>query len=311
MTCVDLDKFMGLKSEKEAVDKGLSLMKKDKFWAAVIFEPNETHPHLITYKIRMNASRTQDTTYAQDKHFSYGPRNCFTCNPYFLHGFIYIQDMIEQAIVSPGLGLGVSAQMSPYPCHISDKFFIDISKSLPLFMVIAWVYTVSTLVKDIVYEKERRLKEFMQIMGLSSVSNKLAWFVTTFTITLLINIIITSILKLSGTIVYTDFSVVLFFFTCFQVATISQCFLISSFFTKSSLASIVAGIVYFLLYLPYNLLTNCEDSIQVWQKIVASMSSTVAFSYGCELLANFELQSEGIHWYNIFSTPITTKGVYF
>lgn len=295
------------------MDKGLELMENDTFWAVVIFDSNRTESgrngEVMQYRIRMNASRTQDTAYSQDKVFSYGPRDCFACNPYFLHGFIYIQDMLERAMLSDGLSqVGVSAQMTPYPCHVCDKFLVDISKSLPLFMVIAWVYTVSTLVKDMVYEKEKRLKEFMQIMGLSAGCHKLAWFVSSFGIALVTNFLICVILTLGHTIIYSDFWVLLVFFTCFQIATISQCFLVSVFFSKSSLASIVAGISYFLLYLPYTLLSSYGDSISTSLKTVASLSSTVAFSYGCELMANYELQNEGLHWSNLFSTPLSSKG---
>ena len=69
----------------------------------------------------------------------------------------------------------------------------------------------------------------------------------------------------------------------------------------------MAGIIYFILYLPYTILVNYGDSIQPWQKFLASLSSTVAFSYGCELMATFELQQKGIDWTNFYSTPFTTK----
>ena len=38
---------------------------------------------------------------------------------------------------------------------------------MPMFMTLAWIYTVSMVVKGIVYEKEQRLKEVMKVMGLS------------------------------------------------------------------------------------------------------------------------------------------------
>lgn len=70
--------------------------------------------------------------------------------------------------------------MIPYPCWKNDKFVLAISRLLPLFMVIAWVYTVGMMTKDIVYEKEKRLKEFMRVMGLSNLVHWSAWFLTSF-----------------------------------------------------------------------------------------------------------------------------------
>ena len=34
---------------------------------------------------------------------------------------------------------------------------------MPLFMVLAWNYSVAMIIKSIVYEKERRLKEVMKV----------------------------------------------------------------------------------------------------------------------------------------------------
>jgi len=36
---------------------------------------------------------------------------------------------------------------------------------MPLFMTLAWVYTISMIVKSIVYEKEMRLKEVMKVQA--------------------------------------------------------------------------------------------------------------------------------------------------
>ena len=40
-----------------------------------------------------------------------------------------------------------------------------------------------------------------------------------------------------------------------------------------------------------------------WQKLFASLSSTVAFSYGCDIIGSFELQTEGVTWNNFFDNP--------
>ena len=44
-----------------------------------------------------------------------------------------------------------------------------IKHMVPLSMVVSWIYTVAITVQSIVYEKERRLKEFMKMMGLSNI----------------------------------------------------------------------------------------------------------------------------------------------
>lgn len=50
----------------------------------------------------------------------------------------------------------------------SSSFMITLNRCFPLFMVLAWVYSVSMTVKGIVLEKELRLKETLKAMGVNS-----------------------------------------------------------------------------------------------------------------------------------------------
>lgn len=49
---------------------------------------------------------------------------------------------------------------------------------MPLFMTLAWIYSVAVIIKGIVYEKEARLKETMRIMGLDNGILWLSWFIS-------------------------------------------------------------------------------------------------------------------------------------
>lgn len=103
LQCMDLNKFVGYSNENTTVQAGLSLIEKQTFWAAIVFNNQEKQagvlPNIVSYKIRMNASLTHDTTYTQDRIYNFGPSNCLGCNAYYLYGFIYIQDLLEKAIV--------------------------------------------------------------------------------------------------------------------------------------------------------------------------------------------------------------------
>ena len=66
---------------------------------------------------------------------------------------------------------------------------------MPLFMVLAWIYTVAMVVKGIVYEKEQRLKEVMKVMGLGNAVHWLAWFITCFIMMFLSVLILLLVLK--------------------------------------------------------------------------------------------------------------------
>lgn len=67
--------------------------------------------------------------------------------------------------------------------------------------------------------------------------------------------------QLGNILPYSDPAVVFLFLGTFSVATICQCFLISTFFLRANLASACGGIVYFSLYLPYVLCVAWRDHV--------------------------------------------------
>ena len=103
-----------------------------------------------------------------------------------------------------------------------DKFVAAISRTLPLFMVLAWIYTVSMMVKDIVYEKEKRLKEFMRVMGLSNGIHWLSWFITSFITMFFVVLLLCIIIKYGKITQFSELSALIVFFCCFTIATISK-----------------------------------------------------------------------------------------
>ena len=309
LNCFELNRFYGYLNENDAVNDAMNLVDYNLLWAVVVFDDNSTTelPDKITYKIRMNAYNTHDTTKLKDKIYTYGPNNCDSCTIDFTLGFIYIQELVENSLIeertNETYNFGVKTQMTPYPCHTKDAFIQAISKSLPLFMVLAWIFTVAMIIKDIVYEKEKRLKEFMRVMGLSNGIHWLAWFITSFVLIMFISVLLAIILKYGKVIGHTDFSVLLVFLCCFVIATITQCFLISVFFIRANLAAAAGGMIYFILYLPYGILTNYSSIIQEYQIGIASLSSTVAFGYGCQIIGSYESKGTGLDWNTFYKSP--------
>lgn len=49
---------------------------------------------------------------------------------------------------------------------------------MPLFMTLAWMFSVAIILKSVVYEKEARLKETMRIMGLNNGILWCSWFIS-------------------------------------------------------------------------------------------------------------------------------------
>lgn len=59
---------------------------------------------------------------------------------------------------------------------------IILNRCFPIFMVLAWIYSVSMTVKSIVLEKELRLKETLKNQGVSNAVIWSTWFLDSFSI---------------------------------------------------------------------------------------------------------------------------------
>ncbi|XP_033890331.3 phospholipid-transporting ATPase ABCA1-like [Acipenser ruthenus] len=313
MECVNLDKLEPVPTEERLINTSMKLLDERRFWAGIVFPGIESNssdlPLHVDYKIRMDIDNVERTNKIKDGYWDPGPRaDPFEDMRYIWGGFTYLQDVIEQGIIRAVTGTekktGVYIQQMPYPCYVDDMFLRVMSRSLPLFMTLAWIYSVAIIIKGIVYEKEARLKETMRIMGLDNSMLWLSWFISSLIPLLISASFLVLILKKGNLLPYSDPSVVFVFLATFAVVTIMQCFLISTIFSRANLAAACGGIIYFTLYLPYVLCVAWQDYVGFTVKVIASLLSPVAFGFGCEYFALFEEQGVGIQWNNLLSSPI-------
>uniref|UniRef100_A0A672MVA1 P-type phospholipid transporter n=1 Tax=Sinocyclocheilus grahami TaxID=75366 RepID=A0A672MVA1_SINGR len=313
MECVNLDKLEPVANEERLVNKSMHLLDDRKFWAGIVFPDMQANtsdlPPNVNYKIRMDIDNVERTNKIKDGYWDPGPRaDPFEDLRYIWGGFSYLQDVIEHGIIRALTGskekTGVYIQQMPYPCYVDDIFLQVMSRSMPLFMTLAWMYSVAIIIKGVVYEKEARLKETMRIMGLDNGILWLSWFISSLIPLLISAALLVLILKMGNLLPYSDPGVVYLFLASFAVVTIMQCFLISTLFSRANLAAACGGIIYFTLYLPYVLCVAWQDYIGFGAKVVVSLLSPVAFGFGCEYFALFEEQGVGIQWSNLLSSPM-------
>ncbi|KAL7396790.1 hypothetical protein ABVT39_011869 [Epinephelus coioides] len=311
--CFSLNKLEGLETEGQLINRALELLEDRQFWAGVVFLlPNSSSPNLpphVTYKIRMDIDDVTRTNKIKDRFWDPGPAaDPFSDMRYIWGGFVYVQDLVERAVTRILTGVqqttGIYIQQMPYPCYVDDVFLRVLNRSLPLFMTLAWIYSVAMIIKGVVYEKEARLKETMRIMGLGTGTLWLSWFISSIVPFLVSAGLLIALLKWGDILPYSDPAVVFFFLTAFATATIMQCFLISTFFSKANLAAACGGLIYFGLYLPYVLCVAWRDRLNTTYRVLASFLSPVAFGFGCEYFSQYEEQGVGIQWYNLHSSPV-------
>ncbi|KAM9386154.1 phospholipid-transporting ATPase ABCA1 [Pholidichthys leucotaenia] len=311
--CFSLNKLEGLETEGQLVNRALELLEDRQFWAGVVFMLPSTSssslpPH-VKYKIRMDIDDVVRTNKIKDRFWDPGPAaDPFSDMRYIWGGFVYIQDLVERAVSRVLTGVkqatGIYVQQMPYPCYVDDVFLRVLNRSLPLFMTLAWIYSVAMIIKGVVYEKEARLKETMRIMGLGTGTLWLSWFISSIIPFLVSAALLIALLKWGDILPYSDPTAVFFFLMAFATATIMQCFLISTFFSKANLAAACGGLIYFGLYLPYVLCVAWRDRLTTKLKVLASFLSPVAFGFGCEYFSQYEEQGVGIQWYNLYSSPV-------
>uniref|UniRef100_A0A3Q1ANV7 P-type phospholipid transporter n=1 Tax=Amphiprion ocellaris TaxID=80972 RepID=A0A3Q1ANV7_AMPOC len=310
--CFSLNKLEGLETEGQLIDRALELLEDRQFWAGVVFllpntSSSDLPPH-VTYKIRMDIDDVTRTNKIKDRFWDPGPAaHPFSDMRYIWGGFVYIQDLVERAVSLVLTGVqqttGIYVQQMPYPCYVDDVFLRVLNRSLPLFMTLAWIYSVAMIIKGVVYEKEARLKETMRIMGLGTGTLWFSWFISSLVPFLISAALLIALLKWGDILPYSDPAVVFFFLMAFATATIMQCFLISTFFSKANLAAACGGLIYFGLYLPYVLCVAWRDRFHPKSSNM-SFLSPVAFGFGCEYFSQYEEQGVGIQWYNLRSSPV-------
>nr|CAD7402678.1 unnamed protein product [Timema poppensis] len=314
LECFDTNKIEGYATEDEASDRGMELLYNKKLWGVVVFnniESNETDvlPSFLHYKIRMDSSRVDGTDQIEDRLPRPGPRRRPAIDlKYITYGFAYLQDMVEKSIIIEHTGRnatpGIFLQQFPYPCYIIDKFVMAISRTFPMFMTLSWVYSCSMIIKSIVYEKERRLKEIMRVMGLGNGVHWVGWFLDSL-LPMIFTISLLTLILVSGKVLEnSEPSVVFVFLFMYCVATICKSFLISVFFSRANLAAAAGGIVFFIMYLPYPFMVIWEEHISSNPKVLASLLSNVAFGFGCSYFAHYEEMGVGLHWHNLGESPL-------
>lgn len=186
--CLDLDKFEAVDSEGHLVARALELLENDTYWAGIVFEeldPAASHPPpYVKYKIRLDIDEGESTRKIKERGWSPGARDSVNNLRYIWGGFAYLQDMMDHGIIrlhtNKSQPLGVFAQQMPYPCYVDDVFLASIGTMLPMYLVLAFMYTVCMIIKGLVLEKELRLKEVQRAVGVQNGAIWFAWFTENF-----------------------------------------------------------------------------------------------------------------------------------
>lgn len=145
-------------------------------------------------------------------------------NPgYYKEGFLTLQDGVSRVLTEFLSGkstndVDIEMRRFPYPTYADDKFLVALSAWLPLIIMLSFIYPALNIVKNIVHEKEKRLKvksvvpflasfrdlnpdiglqESMKMMGLPNWLHWSAWFIKSLAFILITIVLIVILLKVA------------------------------------------------------------------------------------------------------------------
>uniref|UniRef100_G3SMA0 ATP binding cassette subfamily A member 3 n=1 Tax=Loxodonta africana TaxID=9785 RepID=G3SMA0_LOXAF len=234
---------------------------------------------------------------------------------YIREGFLAVQHAVDRAIMQYHANTAthqlfhtvtVIAKRFPYPPFISDPFLVAIQYQFPLLLMLSFTYTSLTIIRAVVQEKEKKLKEYMHMMGLSSWLHWSAWFLLFFLFLLIAVSFITllfciKVKKNMAVLTNSDPSLVLVFLLCFSISSISFSFMVSTFFSKANMAAAIGGFLYFFTYIPYFFVAPRYNWMTLSQKLFSCLLSNVAMAMGAQLIGKFEAKGTGLQWRNLLS----------
>ena len=166
--------------------------------------------------------------------------------------------------------------------------------------MLSFLYPVSRLIRALVLEKERRIKEGMRMMGLSDTVFYSSWFLSAALQFLLMSVLMALVAANGGNnavFTYSKRFFVFLYFYVFSLSIIALCFLISVFFSRSKTAATLGTMFFFAAYFPYNAVQ--DPNISQHTKVMASLLSPTAFALGTDVFADFEGGEIGVRHSNI------------
>lgn len=238
-------------------------------------------------------------------------------NPYIDEGFLTLQDALVQSVIDYKISnktqnnynhgqLPIDIRQFPYPQYQTDFFLVALTFLLPLLLVFSFIYTAGTITKEIVIEKETRLRESMKMMGLLNWVNWLAWFTKQMIFMIVVVAILSLELHFGQIFTYSNFLIIFIWLLLYVCYMISLSFLVSTFFTSARLGLLISFLVWFLSFLPYFFLFTYYDDLPLYAKLLSCLLGNTCLSLSVSVIVSREVQNIGVQWDNIASPTSAT-----
>eukprot|EP00004_Rigifila_ramosa_P026391 TRINITY_DN818_c0_g1_i1.p1 TRINITY_DN818_c0_g1~~TRINITY_DN818_c0_g1_i1.p1 ORF type:complete len:1668 (-),score=437.00 TRINITY_DN818_c0_g1_i1:51-5054(-) len=286
---------------------------RKELWAGIIFR--STGPSW-EYAIRMNSTEIPWTgwfvhplqvvpTDWRQAYDDYGRRGGVDFDDYLESGWASIQFAIDQYIINleasrngnPAPQVSLSFLPFPTPEYKENSFYEALGGILGLFISMAYIWPVSRLVKNIVEEKESKIKEGMKMMGLKSWVFGASWLVTYLIMFMFSGTLVTLIL--APTIFnHCDSGLIWVTVMMFSFSVVGFCFLAAVFFDKAKVAASVVPLAFLVSTMPE--VAFNDDSTPGSRFVTGLFLSPTGFSFAMQILVDYEAAQKGVTWDNLY-----------
>jgi len=257
-----------------------------------------------SYTLRSNGSDlAYSLTDVTDDSIAY--RNSSFARPFLDSGLLTLQMWMDEWIVqqsaptsnnSSGATLDAAFYPMPVPARTFDSFASNGAPLFGLFLMLALQWPFARLVKQLVDEKERKLKEGLHIIGVSEFAHQASWAIPYTAGFALLAAIISALIKLF-VFPLCDVTLVFVWLFEFTLSLVLMALLCSSVFDSAKLAGLLAPILVYAQSVPYFAVQAGTASAGVNQFI--SLFPVSAFCMGAQQIAHLEQQGVGARWSTI------------
>ena len=290
-------------SEAEAVEF-ISSNLSERTWALLNFDELVPDDNDFRYKIRMNYTTLPNTNEITN-FVSIGLNTRY--QQYYLSGYLTLQRTLNefafsqldggQCNVTDDAIPNMWSMPMPTAAYSQNSFYSAVGYLLGLTIALAFLYPTSRLIKQMVEEKETRMKETLLILGVRQWAHWLSWVLISLLTYFIIAVLVTWVLS-SQVLKYSSPSYLFAFIGLFSTSTIGFSFVVASFFSRAKLAAIVGPIALFATLLPRFIFFGSNRYEATTAKKFASLLPCTAFAFGADIVADYEYAEQGIQSWN-------------
>ena len=225
------------------------------------------------------------------------------------YGFIFLQDLVERAVIDTYLNTSVPSpggyvQPFPYPCYQSDNNLLLGEISIPLLLTLGGIVPVALFARAIVLERERRLRDMLAVLGVGVLEHWGSWAAVSYLLLAPSSLLSLCLLKVGGVLSHSSLTLLFPLLLSYNLSLVSLSLLLSLPFRRATLAASVVGLLYFLLYFLVPVVQLLEFRIPDAAVVLSQLLAPTAMGLFMFHTVQYELKGTGLQWSNFAQSPL-------